>query len=133
MDLIKWRKSYETGIDSMDVQHQILIELINILYKVIRKEKSSEVINEVLNEMTKYAENHLLKEEALLAANGYPDLDNHIDIHQGYLDKMKTLMAESKKENQATDTYLFLRQWWMGHIVAVDKKYGEFLQTKGVK
>ena len=133
MDLIRWRKSYETGIDTMDVQHQILIELINILYKVIRKEKSSEVINEVLSEMTKYAENHLLKEEALLAANGYPDLDNHMDIHQGYLDKLKTLMAESKKEDQATDTYLFLRQWWMGHIVAVDKKYGEFLQSKGVK
>ena len=133
MDLIKWRKSYETGIDAMDVQHQILIELINILYKVIRKEKSSEVINEVLSEMTKYAENHLLKEEAFLATNGYPDLDNHMDIHQGYLDKMKTLMAESKKENQATNIYLFLRQWWMGHIVAVDKKYGEFLQSKGVK
>jgi len=43
-------------------------------------------------------------------------------------------MAEAKEENEAAvnDTYVFLRQWWMGHIVAVDQKYGEFLKSKGV-
>jgi hemerythrin-like metal-binding protein len=134
MDLIKWRESYETGISSMDKQHQKLIELINELYKVLRKEESNESIEEVLLEMTTYAEKHLQVEEGILEANGYPDFANHIAIHQTYRDKLTTLMTESKKEHEAVvkDTYAFLRQWWMGHIVTEDKKYGEFLKAKGV-
>jgi hemerythrin-like metal-binding protein len=135
MELIKWRESYETGIRSMDTQHQKLIELINRLYKAIRKEESGELIEDVLNEMTKYAEMHLQKEEAILEANSYPDITNHIALHQSYLDKLNELMTESRKEEglAVKDTYSFLRQWWMGHIVTEDKKYGEFLKSKGVE
>lgn len=134
MDIIKWRESYETGISSMDMQHKKLIELINKLYRVIRKEESSDSIEEILGEMNKYAAKHLKEEEAILKANDYPDYTNHISIHQNYLDKLETLMAAAKKENEAAvnDTYAFLRQWWMGHIVAEDQKYGEFLKSKGV-
>jgi hemerythrin len=135
MELIKWRESYETGIRSMDVQHQKLIELINKLYKVLRRDESSELIQEVLVEMTQYAEKHLHEEEGILKANSYPDFADHIAIHQGYRDTLKTLLTESKKGNGTAvqDTYAFLRQWWMGHIVTEDKKYGEFLKSKGVE
>lgn len=135
MDIIKWRESYETGIRSMDTQHQKLIELINELYKELRKEESNESIEEVLIKMTTYAEKHLKVEEGILETNGYPDFANHIAIHQSYRNQLTTLMAESKKEHEAAvkNTYAFLRQWWMGHIVAEDKKYGEFLKSKGVE
>lgn len=134
MDIIKWRESYQTGIKSMDEQHQKLIELINKLYRVIRKEESSDSIKEVLDEMNKYAAKHLKEEEAILRTNDYPDYANHIATHQNYLDKLEKLMVEAKEENEAAvnDTYVFLRQWWMGHIVAEDQKYGEFLKSKGV-
>lgn len=135
MDLIKWRDSYATGIHSMDVQHQKLIELINALYKELRKEESKESLEEVLAEMTKYAEMHLQTEEEILDKNGYPDFANHIAIHQSYRDKLTALLAESTKEHKATveNTYAFLRQWWMKHIVTEDKKYGEFLRSKGIE
>jgi hemerythrin-like metal-binding protein len=135
MDIINWRESYSTGINSMDVQHQKLIELINELYKIMRKEKSSEAIRTVLDEMVTYADNHLQEEEAILETNGYPDRVNHIAIHQSYRDQLKILMDEFSEENEETvkDTYIFLRKWWLGHIVAEDQKYGEFLKSKGVE
>ena len=135
MDLIKWRESYETGIRSMDTQHKKLIELINELYKELRKEESYESVEDILVEMTKYAEKHLQVEEGILKANDYPDFANHIAIHQSYRDQLTTLMAESKKDHKTAvnNTYAFLRQWWMGHIVAEDKKYGEFLKSKGIE
>lgn len=135
MDIIKWRKSYETGIGSMDVQHQKLIDLINTLYKMIRNQESSDQINEVLDKMNKYAEIHLQEEESLLEKNDYPELSNHIEFHQSYREKVKTLIAESKKGNETIikDTYTFLRKWWMDHIVTIDRKYGEFLKSKGTK
>lgn len=135
MDIIKWRESYATGISSMDMQHQKLIELINKLYKVISKKESSGSVEEVLGEMTIYAKKHLQEEEALLDSNGYPEFAKHVAMHQSYLDKMITLKTESKKDNAAAvrEVYTFLRQWWMEHIVTEDKKYGEFLKEKGVK
>jgi len=118
----------------MDTQHRKLIELINELYKALRKEESHDSIENVLIEMTTYAEKHLQAEEGILEANGYHDLSNHIAIHQSYRNKLKTLMDESKNDQEAAlqDTYNFLRQWWMGHIVAEDQKYGEFLKSKGI-
>lgn len=135
MDIIKWRKSYETGIDSMDRQHEKLIELINKLYKAMGKRDSGESIKEVLVEMTKYSEKHLKEEEILLETHGYPDYASHTAIHRSYREKLETLMSESKKDNDAAvkKTYAFLRHWWMDHIVAEDQKYGEFLTSKGVK
>ncbi len=119
----------------MDIQHQKLIELINELYRVLRKETAHLSIDEVLIEMTTYAEKHLHVEEGILEANGYPDFSNHIAIHQEYRDRLTTLMAKSKQKDETAiaNTYAFLRQWWMGHIVTEDKKYEEFLKSKGVE
>lgn len=135
MDLIKWRESYETGISSMDMQHRKLIELINELYKELRKEESYQSVEDILAEMTTYAEKHLQVEESILETNDYPDYANHIAIHQSYRDQLTVLLAESKNDHEKTvnNTYAFLRQWWMGHIVGEDKKYGEFLKSRGVE
>ena len=56
----------------MDEQHRKLIELINMMYHVMRKEEGPEKIDTVLDEMSVYASSHLREEEALLQANGYP-------------------------------------------------------------
>jgi hemerythrin len=134
MDLIKWRESYGTGVLSMDDQHRKIIDLINELYKNIRQEESSRSVEDVLADMMKYAEEHLQAEENLLKTNDFPDCDEHISKHQSYRERLTGLMAESTNDPDATvkSTYAFLRQWWMGHIVDEDKKYGEFLTGKGV-
>jgi hemerythrin-like metal-binding protein len=135
MDIIRWRESYETGIGSMDVQHRKLIDLMNTLFKMIRNQEANDSINEVLGEMNKYAEMHLHDEESILMNNNYPDLSNHIALHRNYREKVRMLIDESKNGNEAiiNETYLFLRKWWMEHIVKEDKQYGEFLKSKGIK
>jgi hemerythrin-like metal-binding protein len=135
MDIIKWRESYATGIVSMDEQHEELIGLINKLYRVITKNESSDAITEVLDQMTTYAEKHLQEEEALLEANAFADYSEHLAGHQDYRDKLEKLLIESQKGDGAAvkETYTFLRQWWIDHIVAEDQKYGEFLKSKGVQ
>lgn len=119
----------------MDTQHKKLIDLINKLYNVIRKNESIGIVDDVLKEMIKYGEIHLKNEEDLLKDNNYPDITNHIAQHQYYLEKLDAIMTESirEKELAAKDTYAFLREWWMTHIVAEDKKYGEFLKSKGAQ
>ena len=118
----------------MDEQHRKLIDLINKMYRVMRKEETTATIEEVLDEMGKYAAHHLREEEALLQANNYEEFAEHSAGHQSYLNKMTELLAEWKTgdADTAKDIYTFLRKWWMDHIVVEDQKYGVFLKGKGV-
>ena len=132
MDIIKWRKSYETGVMAMDEQHQKLISLINQLYKVMRSDEAQASVIEVLGEMNDYADLHFHEEENLLKKNSYEGFDSHVALHQSYRDKMKVLTKESEKGEgaQIQAMYAFLRKWWMEHIIAEDKLYGEHLSSE---
>lgn len=48
---------------------------------------------------------------------------------------MDQLLAEMEtdKYKAAQKKYLFIRKWWIDHIVGEDKKYSEFLKDKGVE
>ena len=132
MNIIKWRDSYNIDIESMDMQHKKIIELVNKLYNVIRNDASDNSIVQILEEMTKYAEKHLQEEEVLLKTNNYPDLTTHLAMHQLYRDRLNTLLQDLKKGNGTAvmDTYSFLRQWWTQHIMTEDKKYGVFFKSQ---
>lgn len=128
MSIFKWRKSYETGVSEMDEQHQKLIELINKLYLVMRDGESQSSVVDILQEMDSYAVRHFQDEEKLLQEKGYPEYESHVALHQQYRDKIRELMEASVKEKeQVKETYSFLREWWMDHIVGQDRQYGEFL------
>lgn len=135
MDIIKWRSSYETGIPSMDEQHQQLIGLINSMYRVLRKEESIDTIEPILDEMAAYAKKHLGDEEALLQKHGFADLEEHRNFHKSYQEKVTALLREWEQQDEKTakNIYTFLRQWWLQHIVEEDKKYGPFLMEAGAK
>jgi len=119
----------------MDEQHKKLIDLINTMYHVMRNEEGPAIIDTVLVEMSNYASNHLQAEEALLQKNGYAEFENHLALHKEYLKKMEELTEDWEKDKStgAKNIYSFLRQWWLGHIVEEDRKYGPFLTEKGVQ
>ncbi len=131
MSVIKWRDSFNVGVESMDEQHKTIVELINKLFNVIREEQPEDSILPILEEMTAYAEKHFQEEESFLEANDYPDLTNHVAMHKEYRDKLNSLQKDlkDKKDSAALAMYSFLRQWWTDHIMTEDKKYGETIDS----
>lgn len=132
MEILKWRESYETGVEEMDEQHKRLIQLVNKMYGIIRDKKGFESLGVILNEMTDYAEQHFRDEEALLDKCGSPDLESQKKSHREYSARVNELLAVAKddKHSAAQDLYTFLRHWWIDHIVGEDKKYGLFLRNQ---
>lgn len=130
MNVVKWRESFSIGVESMDVQHKTIIDLINKLYGEIRSEDSAGTLHTVLEEMTKYAEKHLQEEEALLQEINYPKSEEHLAMHQLYRDKIAIFLeaVRAGDDTAIRNTYVFLRQWWTDHIMIEDKKYGEFIE-----
>lgn len=126
-NIVKWRASYETGVPEMDMQHKRLLDLINVMYRVVSKKEGKDAVENVLREMADYAQVHFHDEEALLQIRGYVEMDSHIALHREYNVKMKELIAEYNRggEGAVKDIYAFLRHWWLEHIVKEDKRYGE--------
>lgn len=70
MEIVKWRKTYETGIGLMDEQHNKLIPLVNQMYNILRNKEGMDELYAILQEMSDYAEQHLRDEENLLETHG---------------------------------------------------------------
>lgn len=82
---ITWLPAYEVGIPEIDRQHQKIISVIN---KFIDGGAAiivdSEVLSELLSELTAYANEHFSTEEDFFVACGYSGASDHIQEHKRY-------------------------------------------------
>ena len=134
MELISWNASFSVGIDEIDRQHQRLIVFINDLYRAMMLEKGRDSISEILEGLVEYTANHFAYEEKLFNQHGYPETSAHLDKHQKLVSQVLDFKGKfDRKEAEVNfDLMDFLKAWLTKHIVKEDKKYGPFLNGKGV-
>jgi len=133
--MFTWGSRFCLGIESIDKQHEVLVNYLNQLYDAMLKSETKEVIKPILDGLISYTANHFVFEEKLFATHGYPDATDHRKEH----DDLKTKVLSFQKEFDAgkatvsNDLMNFLKNWLQGHILGSDKKYAPFLTSKGVK
>jgi hemerythrin len=69
-----------------------------------------------------------------MALYGYPGTEAHIKKHRKLILQVAEYRQEmlgSNASNKASFTHFF-KSWMMHHILEEDRKYGEFLNAKGV-
>lgn len=134
MPLIQWTQQLSVSVEEIDKQHKRLVNLINMLHDSMRMGKGKEVLGKVLEELTDYTVYHFESEEKLLMQNDYPSYAMHKKEHENLTKQVK----EIKEKFDRGDTVItvefmgFLRDWLNNHILQVDKKYSDFLNSKGV-
>lgn len=119
----------------MDDQHKTLLELINQLYSILRGHRERNEISDIVDVCLNYAQKHLHDEEQLLIEYDFPELQEQVDHHAQFIETVNTFknrLADSP-ETVVPELYTFLRTWWLSHVVEIDKKYGPYLQEKGVE
>lgn len=85
--------------------------------------------------MRRYITNHLRYEEELLEKNGYPNLENHKEVHKQFENQLEKYQLAFKplgddRNSIAEEVAEFLESWFSGHIRKVDQHYGEFFKGK---
>ncbi len=135
MGFIKWNDNYSVKVVEIDDQHKKLIGLVNQLYDAMRAGKGREALDPVLTELVNYTVYHFSTEERLFRQHGYPDYEQHKKIHDDLTRKAKDLKEAFARGNKmiTIDVMLFLSNWWNIHILEEDKKYVDFLHSKGVR
>jgi hemerythrin-like metal-binding protein len=134
-DPIEWDDSYSVGVKALDIQHQRIVRLINVLIEAGAAEVNSELVSDTLTEMTQYAEDHFRIEEGLLASHDYPQLDEHREEHLEFRQRIAELALETMegRPTVALELLAFLRELWHGHVLETDMLYKRFLNQRGVR
>ncbi len=132
LKMIIWQEKYSVGIDLLDRQHQQIIDLINCLFSVRATVDARAMVIQTFKDLVRYTEIHFENEEELMQLHHYADIENHKAVHR----KMITQTRKIQKESQETggdfslETIAFLKEWWLGHIMTIDRKYIPCLTTE---
>ena len=132
MPLFIWKKSYEIGVNEIDMQHRQLVGMINELFEAMKAGEGSTVVDEVLDKLVDYAQMHFSTEERYMQTHYYPDLEEHERLHLGLTKHVVEFRAKQRagKAIKTPDLMNFLRDWLVEHISVEDKKFGKFLKKR---
>ena len=134
MEKFNWSSKYSVGVGVIDEQHKRLVLMINRLIGAKEVETGSETISELITQMTQYAQEHFKFEEDLLAEFGFPQLDQHKQIHIKFRKKVADLCMAVPLDVSAVPQVMlnFLVKWLKNHILHEDMSYKSHLNKKGI-
>ncbi len=100
----------------------------------MKKGKGKDVLGKTLSDLVDYTAYHFTQEEELFKTYAYPDYLPHKKEHDALKSQAVDLREQFTRGELflSNKTVLFLKNWLNGHILGSDKKYGPFLNAKGV-
>lgn len=132
---IKWSDDLSVGIEEIDRQHKVLVGLVNKMHEAIHKRHGSEVVEEILAELANYTVIHFATEESIMGILGYPDYEEHHEIHEDLVQQVVELQKKvaSGKTSVSFELLHFLKIWLTKHILNEDMAYSDFFIAAGAK
>ncbi len=134
MAFFEWSDQLSVKVGKMDEQHKVLMSLINELHDAMKAGMGKEVTGKTLKRLSEYTKTHFADEEALMRQHGYSGLNEqkteHAKLTQQVLDFDKDYNAG--KITLTMEVMAFLKKWLNDHIGNTDKKYGPYLNSKGI-
>ena len=134
MGFFDWKEEYSVGINAINKQHKVIIELMNDLFESIRDAREDMVIEEVLQELIKYSKYHFGLEKTLFEKYTYPKVEGHLKEHQYFVEKIESFMKELTNNKQVVpiETLDYLKNWFQNHMMKTDVDYGQYFKEKDV-
>lgn len=135
MARIKWSLKLSVGIESIDVQHQKLLNMINYLDSAINDGKDDATLLILLKGLEEYAIIHFKYKESLLDKYGYSELSLHQVDHREFEYKVREFIDQYNINSLTIyeDILEYLVSWLYVHISVSDRKYSLLLIENGAR
>ena len=129
MKELVWDHVLSVGIDEIDEDHQILVDLFNMLNHSVTDGDTPDYLAAVLNELIKCTAWHFSHEERLMLKYSYEELEDHKKEHQELIKSAKELQQKILQAEKpvAEDDLVFLERWLTAHILTDDMRLGAYL------
>lgn len=124
MAIMAWDEKLDIGVEAMNAQHQILIEIMNRLHDQFEAGASQSEQKKTLTELGKFTVKHFEEEEKYMASIEYPAIESHKRIHAELLQQFTDYQQAFEKTGELSSKFFsFLKLWLVAHIQGIDKKY----------
>ncbi|MGF1643247.1 MAG: bacteriohemerythrin [Thiotrichales bacterium] len=133
--LVEWSDEYSVGIEEIDEQHKVLVDLLNQMHDAIHQRRGREVTDGILARLGEYTKVHFAVEECLMRLFDYSGYEAHKHEHEQLIAELNQLVEKLKAKNQSISFELlhFLKLWLVKHIQESDREYTAHFISKGVR
>ncbi len=133
-NLMTWSDNFSVNVKQVDGQHMKLVDLLNNLHNAMKLGRGKEAMGKTFSELLDYTVYHFGTEEGLFTKYGYPDLLSHKKEHEALTRQALDLSGRFSRGEpvMSIETMTFLKNWLNDHIIGSDKKFGPYLNAKGL-
>ena len=127
---MEWTDKWSGGLEIVDDDHKKILQLINRLGEMRRDGRSENGAASVIASVAAYTDYHFRREERILEAIQFPELDKHRAIHGRLKSKTNEYLQAVLEHPKLVDVEgfeAFLLQWWENHILTEDMAYKSFV------
>ena len=131
MTLLKWKDEYSMGEEEIDNQHKGLFKLSNEIYDLVEAGvDDNEHFRDLFMRLNDYSVEHFIYEEMYMETEEYPKLQEHINQHLEFNNKLRELCVGIDKETHIKDIGEFITIWLVQHVLNEDMEYKIFIDAK---
>ena len=120
-----------TGVDEMDREHALELQIVRAIQKALTTDDRSQVPG-LLQQLEDFTNAHFLGEQLLMRMHAYPGYQAHQDEHDGLMAELVEL-ARSIREGDPADSARQaekLERWLVTHIQSEDQTLAEYLKQQ---
>ena len=130
MDAFVWDQNFITGVEAVDAQHHVLVDLFNELGRALYRSQGpapavrEPVLRDIFQRLLAYAEYHFADEEALMRRAGVDarHVAAHGAEHQQFLQQVRDLWSVRALLAAPASCFTSFLNGWLGlHILAMDQ------------
>lgn len=143
----RWRDQWCVGIDALDRDRRAIAAIVNhialrfgeregaAIMQAPRTAGAPSALRYWLDALHERAREHFNREEALMRLTHYPDTAEHAGEHAlmlaEYTALVRDIIARGDERLRLEDLEA-LKQWFMGHVLDMDKRLGRYLRANGI-
>lgn len=126
-----WRPTYECGDERVDRGHRQLFADANELLSAILSGQAAASVDRVVDHLLADVLQHFADEEAVMAAAGFPGIEEHILLHRQLIDQAQQVVAQYRAGDQSVgNVFQFLAYDVVTrHMLGADRQFFPFLDA----
>jgi len=132
MPYLEWNPAFDTGIGGIDYEHHRLVNMLNEIHELMRKDADPGEITAILADLHALASAHFALEEKIMRDQNYPGLAARRDTHYHLLDQVREIMDayETGSYRAGESLPATLKQWLMEAMGNDAQMFGEINDAK---
>jgi hemerythrin len=117
-------RDYILGIEEIDAQHREIHEVAAAIAEAVESRDKWHLVHYIVVRLHELLRIHFAVEESVMRIVGYPEIEEHKQVHRELLQRVERLQMATLSEDGSILDQGFA---FLPHILGHDKKLGEFI------